>query len=347
MGTPIDALTYATMSNNLTSDSQLSEFQNKLQNTTLTTGTSNLDATSNALINGILDKTQIKRACCNNRSTINVRIPIPTGVTPVGNANGALMSQYGYYDKPVTIDLGICKTPAFQSYQPGTTPCDDFYTAYCSNVVNEFTAGNGNKFDDTEFLNYKAECACYIPEPAWLTQAWGGTPIPKCVYPGCSANTTAYLDPASRSQQCNYTICSQQINMGNVNVTSDSGIVNNIKAQCGQNNENPFVNSPSGVPSTTGGTESTPLALPTTGTTGTIGGITTTGTGITNTIGESLSHLLPSKLSFPEISSGVSAESLTNVHQPYMWGGLIFVSSCCFVIIAIIVFIIWRKKHGH
>jgi len=342
MGTPVDALTYATMSNNLTSDSQLSEFQNKLQDTTLTTGTANLDAQANTLVNGVLDKTQIKRACCNNRSTINVRIPLPTGVTPVGNANGALMTKYGYYDKPVKVDLSICKTPEFQSYQPGTTPCDDFYTAYCDNIVNEFTAGNGGKFNDTDFLNYKAECACYIPEPAWLTQAWGGSPIPKCVYPGCSANTTAYLDPASRSQQCNYTICSQQINMGNVNVSSDSGIVNNIKAQCGQQNQNPFVNAPGGVPATTGGPESTPLTLPTTtGATGATGvtaeATTSTATGITKTIGESLSKL---------ISPGtVSSETLTNVHKPYLWGGLLFISSCSLVIIAFVVFIIWRKKH--
>lgn len=319
-----DALVYANTINFLTNDSELSTLANKMQGVyKFSTGTTNLDSEATNTLNTVLSDTQIKRACCNGTGNINVRIPLPTGVTAANDAVGELIEQYNYYDKSIAVPItnpGFCTINGID-YSKNSVNCDDFYSVYCANMVNEFTTGNNNQFSDTEFDNYKAECACYIPTPAWLTQAWGGEPIPKCVFPGCSENTAAYLDPASRATECDYTICSQQINLSGVQQGQNSNIVNNIKAMCGQQNQNPFV-----------GTETVPETAPSSGNvTGPIGGTTipiseTTPIGGTSETVGSMAETESTGI-FSSLGSGSYLIS----------GGVILLSICC-IIIAIIIF---------
>jgi len=265
----VDALAYANTINLLTSDAELSKLANKMRGVyNFSTGTTDLNNQAKIILNKILTKTQIKRSCCTGNKIVNVRIPLPTGITPANDTTGQLIKKYLYYDKSITVPID---TPGFcliggVDYSKGNANCDDFYNVYCANSIKEFTAGNNNQFDDVQFNSYKPDCACYIPTPDWLKQAWGGEPTPKCVFPGCGENTAAYLDPASRGAQCNYTICSQQINMSDIQQGQNSNLINNIKAECGKQNKDPFVPAsnpttptvPSGIPSTPTGPESIP-----------------------------------------------------------------------------------------
>lgn len=340
-----DALAYAHTINFLTASAELSELANKIQGVyKFSTGTTNLDQQAQANLNKILDKTQIKRACCNATSSINVRIPLPTGITPSSGPVGELVNEFQYYDKLVNIPIkntGFCTVDGV-NYAPESTDCDDFYQTYCSNMINEFTAGNSGGFNGTSFLYYKPECACYIPTPTWLTQAWGGDPIPKCVFPGCGANTTSYLDPVSRSSQCDYTICNQQINMSGIQQGADSSIINNIQAECGTQGKNPFVGTTQPEAAPTG-------SSPPSGTTGptTTPEISTSGTPEIGTSGTpETTGILGSITSLGGILTpvtGIFQSILPSANSSYIALGIgcCFFLICCLIIIGILFYMFY------
>lgn len=241
-----DALMYASMTNSLTSNDQLANISKSLIGTyKFTTGTVDQNNAAIQNLNKLLNKTQIKRACCNNTSKVNVRIPLPPNEVLATGSSSALLQKYQYYDKQIDVPIstpGFCTIDGV-TYTQNSPDCDDFYNVYCMNVVNEFTNGNGGVFNDADFVNYKPECACYQPEPSWLAQALSGTPTPKCFYPGCSIGQ-AYLDPISRNENCDLTICNQAVNIGSADVSQNSSLILNIKAECGAQGKHPFASSP-------------------------------------------------------------------------------------------------------
>lgn len=266
------ALVYASTQNELTSNDQLANFSKTLLGTyKFTTGTVAQNNAALQNLNKILSQTQIKRACCNNTSNVNVRIPLPTGETLATGGNSALMQEFEYYDKEISVPIntpGFCTIDGV-NYAPNTPDCDDFYNVYCLNIVNEFTNGNGGVFNADSFTNYKPECACYLPEPSWLAKALSGAPTPKCFYPGC-ATGVAYMDPVSRNENCDLTICNQSVNIGSAAVSQDSSLIVNLQAQCGAQGKNPIVivpeteSTPSEITNTSGGVNVPPPAVPST-----------------------------------------------------------------------------------
>lgn len=321
-----DALVYATMKNKLSTDAELADLVNKIRGTyQITVGTSDANAKAKANLDKILNKTQIKRACCNASNKINVRIPLPAGIVAEGGDAAKLITKFGYYDKQVNVPIetpGFCSIDSVQ-YSKGSPDCDDFYNVYCANAVKEFTAGNGGNFDYTQFGIYKPECACFVPKPEWLKQAWGGDPTPKCVFAGCGENAVSYLDAISRTGPCNYTICSQQINTGNIDISTSGSLVNNLTAQCGTQGKNPFV-SPTGAPVVI------PPPPPS----------TTAPTTFTNTMPPPSSNTSPTT----EESNSSTFSSITKYATTtnYIISGLAY--CCCCVFIIIMLFLVMRKN---
>jgi len=347
----LDALAYASMKNIMTSDDELSDLSNRvLGKNQFSTGDVESNTKAKVTLDKILNKTQIKRACCKNSKNINVRIPLPKDVKPTKDEKGKLITKYGYYDKTLEnlpIDKpGACTVDGidYSNSKKDNVECDDFYNVYCQNVVKEFKNGNDGKFDDIQFLNYKGECACYQPTPEWLKEAWKSEPTPKCVFPGCGENTQSYLDPQSRSQsgQCSQTICSSIINMNDIEQGQNSNVVNQVKQECGKQGKDPFAGKPTGTPSTPGGTSSTPAPVGQTpsssgtpsSTQGTSGTPATQGTSVTPA-----TQTTQATQGTPSSSRTYAATSTTS-SQPYVIGGgsIVLSCSCClFIIIMIII----------
>ena len=324
----MDALAYSSITNKMVTDAELSTFKNKIKSTTISTGTSEQNKQAMNSLNEILRLTQMKRACCSGKTDINVRIPLPKDQTPSTDETGKLITKFKYYDKTIKIDPSKCGTGDLVGYTKNSAKCDDFYNIYCSNIVKEFTDGNDKKFNDTQFLNYKGECACYIPKPDWLKQAWGGDPLPKCVFPGCGEGSSSYVDPFSRGADCNYTICNQSINMSDIQQGANSSIVANIKAECGgKGGKDPFAAQPVGVTPTPAGPTSTPLPIQ---------------PPIVPPVPPVVSPIVPVK---PVVNQASVATPETNPNRIYLFGGITGIILCfCFLLMAIVGFVMLRKK---
>ena len=240
MSKPTDSLIYSSIQNTIDDDNEI----NKIIAATDASGNSKTEKINS--INDILDKTTMKRACCMNKKTINVRIPIPNG-SSVDNLN----QKFGYYEKTIEIPDGFCNQ-YLPGYTNGSEVCNNFYNAYCSNIRDIYIKANNNKFSQSEFSLYKPECACYGLERKANENA-SYTISPKCYMIGCKAGeSNVYLDPTSRKEECNQTICNIVNNFSDIQAGGNVEFEMEFSQACGGR-----PNTGSGGKSGTGGTSGT------------------------------------------------------------------------------------------
>ncbi|QKF94263.1 hypothetical protein QKU48_gp0805 [Fadolivirus algeromassiliense] len=286
----MDALAYATITNNISDNNTLQYFQQYLNDNALPPGgtknfTSNMDG-AKATLDKILTNTQQKRACCLGNTKVDVRIPKPDGVTLSGLSTGQTATKYGYYDKPdVAITQGVCSNldGDKKPYDKSNDKCNNFGLVYCKNVVDEYKKLSGSDdFNYTEFGFYKPECLCYAPMPQWAIDATSGGAglIPRCLIPGCDPGKatvgTQFLDPASQKDTQCASLCANFTNIQNVTAGRDVKL--NVENMCksstggsGTQTQPPSAPQPPASPSTPstplsdsifGGSPSTPSSTP-------------------------------------------------------------------------------------
>jgi hypothetical protein len=248
----IDALVYTTIQNNITDPNTLSG----LSNTVYPPGNvGNTVAGVSNYLTSILHDTTIKRACClgqaGNGSTngVNVRIPIPTGYNITQDVDAPIRQQFGYIDKRIQVPSSMCSK--YPDYTPGSPSCNNFYDTYCQNMLYFYNTENGNKFNQSQWVDYKKECACYGPVTPTLAQF-----APLCYMGGCNIGSDIYLDPMSRAVTggvCPTTICNSVVNVNNVQAGQGVNLNTNLQQNCGQNS--PTTGS-SAVPPSTGSNNS-------------------------------------------------------------------------------------------
>lgn len=192
----------------------------------------------------ILDKTTVKRACCLNKGkagtegdkeyTIKVRIPMPKNIDGLD-----LEKKYNYYDKEISIPANICDMPELADFkyngEGGDTQCDNFFKAYCQNIVNDYKKLSGadkdpKKFDMNEFAKFKPECACYIPPLDGLTKEQ--KMVPHCWFAQCGTSpyrpTNLRTECKLNIQQCIQNVTNQIGSVDSSQVAIDkASLVNN------------------------------------------------------------------------------------------------------------------------
>jgi hypothetical protein len=250
----IDALAASTMKNNL-SPAQLTTAGIK------TNYTPPDGVPYNDNLNNILNHTTIKRACCINKGRagstitsypITVRIPKPTGyVYDIKDPRTETWKKYGYIDKTINIPDSVCTSYA-PNYSYSSDKCDNFMGLYCKNIWEFYSdeiktnyaldsvALDADKsktpyiLDAVEFSDYKPECACYIPQPSYIT----GAVAPTCWAAGCDPNSNQCYQDANSRQKCGVTICTSNYNVNTIDAGRDVSLSSTTIQQCG-NQVNP------------------------------------------------------------------------------------------------------------
>ena len=187
------------------------------------------------ILDRILSQTNVKRACCSKKDTVNIRIPIPSNINLNEYSDKKdIYSKYGYFDVAgVKIDQNTCPN----DHKNFGAKCDTFYNVYCANVLQMYkdqqkqVYGPSAEYNHKEFIRYKPECACFgdisvfseIPE----------TFPRKCVFGGCSEGGKAYMDPGSRNQNCSLNVCKSIISAANADVGGSVNMKSNIQQKCG------------------------------------------------------------------------------------------------------------------
>lgn len=227
----MDSLVYASLENQYNDTNSLAWFNRNISPSNTLPGT-NVEKTIE--LNKILSETTIKRACCLGVDKIKVKIPIPMDTDLNQYTKKGIMEKYGYFEKEVTVPESLCN-PSWKVKNPDTnrSQCDNFYTVYCKNKVNLYKAGNKGNFNAVEFQDYSPDCVCYGDMPEVLRTA---NVAPKCALAGCETSLEGggyYVDPISRSADCEMTICSQTFNASDVTVGGDASIMAKMNNQCG------------------------------------------------------------------------------------------------------------------
>ena len=199
---------------------------------------------SSNYMDAVLNASIIKRACCQDmievdpidgNIPITVRIPAPENWPYGNNQYDVTAEKFGYIDKTVYVPSSVCNT-LIPNYKYGSGICDDFMHSYCANA-NEIYRSQAENYDLTEFANYKPECGCYGDRPGFLqTIGARADNIPaKCFNPGCNPSVfkTVYLDPTSRNNQCDITLCEAVVNYENNTVGGNFTSNTTIQQECG------------------------------------------------------------------------------------------------------------------
>jgi len=231
----MDALVYASIKNNLTSDKELEELRNtNVFKVPPKIWTNNRTKDLKAL-DDLLDKTTIKRSVCLNNPTVSVRIPIPTGSDPYKE-----QKKFGYIDKDVKVPENLRAAVKAEGYAPNNDMCNKFFHLYCKNTLKNYTDANKG-YSRGEWPRVKPECACYGQVPSWLGKQTGTLPG-TCWAPQCIPGAGAYMDLASQGNpNCNVQVCNQNIDLSDFKADE---IDANVQAKCNQSGasgqDNPF-----------------------------------------------------------------------------------------------------------
>ena len=132
------ALAYASLSNHLVSDNDIQNFNTYINYGDYKQGDENVGKTSvkKEILNRILDKTNIKRACCTGQTSVDVRIPIPKDLDLNEYSDKKdLYDDYQYFDVTgVSIPADMCPN----GYTGTGQACDNFYSVYCANILDMY-----------------------------------------------------------------------------------------------------------------------------------------------------------------------------------------------------------------
>jgi len=199
----LDPLVFATMPINLPSE-KLEALSNRI-------GLGIDTDDDRKLLDSLIDKTTLKRACCLKQTTIPVKIPIPSNIS---GTQSDMKKKWHYIEKNVIIPDGFCGRFQPPSTSSDTTneiiTCDKFMDTYCTNVKNDFVNLNGGKFDQLAFPKYSPDCACYGEQNPVLADK---NYPPKTYMAGCVPGGSAYLDKDSRISNLTIVDCSILVNM--------------------------------------------------------------------------------------------------------------------------------------
>ena len=218
-------------------------------------------------LEGLLTNYPIKVGCCsranaNDNSALNASVNVPLSPTSTNET----LKKYNYQIKNLTIPANTCPANLYS----GSATCNAFYDVNCENQLANYKKLN---LPLSEFSSYSPSCSCYAPKQENEQQYSNNIP-PKCYKDGCGTQTS-YLDPVSRTNECNLTICSSIVNLNNVTAGQGVGLNNQITNSCGnflpeinQNNANnptiPPANNPTTNPTIPTTNPTIPPANPTT-----------------------------------------------------------------------------------
>lgn len=270
-----DPFIYASMPSNMSS-TQISSLATKL----------GLSANDPTTITNKLNGTTYKRACCMGKTTIPVKLPIPTNY---GGTLTPINTDYNYIEKNVPVTTDVCG-----EFTPHSTQCDEFFETYCANVKNDYeTLLNGSTFDPAEWNAYSPECACYgktlndyaKESSTTISSQFLNNIAPICYMSGCNNVASAYQDPQSRKATCDTTICEAYVKLENTTAGRDLTISGtNIVQNCSNTSDSGTTDTGTTDSGTTTGTTTDTIKTTTSTSTGsgtTTG--TTTNTGTTDT----------------------------------------------------------------
>jgi hypothetical protein len=220
----MNPLTYSSV-NNMLSPIQTSKLKKTL------TG-----VTTNEQLNQILNDTTIKRGCCmrkNNNDKIYVKVKIPKPKGHVIEVHDSAENKFNYIEKLVEISPHMCDEK-YSYYKNGTSQCDDFFQSYCTNILSDYEELVNGQFNPTEWAEYSPECSCYGKSSEESAPGiFNNINIPpKCYMPGCGGSTS-YLDPISRKNECNLTICNALFNASDFEAGKNISVQSKVEQNCG------------------------------------------------------------------------------------------------------------------
>ena len=215
-------------SNKNTIEDSATLFDLATYNTSAFTDTNTADAIKEEL-QKIISQTPLKLGCClrdqKNNSATNVSVKVP--LSPQVAKQNPQLKKFNFERENLTIPEGTCPANLYA----GSDDCNTFYDLYCQNVSNYFQQQG---FSNDKFFSYAPECACYAPTKGTKNYAVPSGVPPKCYKEGCSKdNSNAYLDPISRTGQCNLTVCSSLIDLSGVKAGGNVSVNPVVNNQCG------------------------------------------------------------------------------------------------------------------
>jgi len=252
----IDALVYAQIKNNIPENNE--RYKQLLKNAQIADSGK---YSQEKKLDEILNMTTIKRAYCmgqNSKTNVDegtydpdkdaykiiVKIPFNNNYKPTSDEK-----KRGYRTKEVYVPKKIASKKLNGGAIENAFECQSFYGAYCENMKYLFELEyKETSISNPELFADYAECACYGDSPfkvknmeANIGNVGGGFP-PKCYIPNCGNNflKTTYIDPVSKLNECQQTICQSVTQVGNI-TGSDAGVAsftNKIKQECGRNTQN-------------------------------------------------------------------------------------------------------------
>jgi hypothetical protein len=180
--------------------------------------------------NELLTSSPLKTGCCfrnkDDEKQRNVLVRVP--LNPNENVDTQL-KKFDFKFKSLTIPENSCPT----DYYSGSNECNTFFDVYCSNLVSEFNKLN---LPLDNFTKYAPECACYAPKTDVQKIYPDNTP-PACYKTNCDnvINPIAYVDPISRNNPCDLTVCNNIFNANNITAGGNVTIDAKLENACGNN----------------------------------------------------------------------------------------------------------------
>lgn len=190
----------------------------------------NIEQTKKA-IDELFKNTPLKLGCCfRNSATDNTKksVVVRTPLNPYDTDIDPDLLKFDFKFKTLDIPEGAC--PA--TYYGNSLDCNTLYDVYCRNMANEF---NKNGFTLDDFKKYAPECACYAPKYDKEKIYPDNTP-PACYKQGCENrnNIAAYVDPLSRNNPCDITVCQNILNLENVKAGGNVTVNAKLENTCGE-----------------------------------------------------------------------------------------------------------------
>ena len=214
------------MKNTITNYEELYDLANANPNSFASTNTASQMALS---VNQLISQTPLKMACClrkkGDTGTQNIKVRVP--LSPNVASENTMLKKMDFQNDTMQIPLNQCPVNMYN----GSEECDTFYDVYCKNVANYYKQQG---LDPNDFVNFAPECACYAPTKGTKNYAVPSGIPAKCYKEGCSVdNESAYIDPSSRTGQCNLTVCSSLVNLSGLKAGGNVSVNPVVENNCG------------------------------------------------------------------------------------------------------------------
>jgi len=188
------------------------------------------DESTKSAFDEVLKSAPLKTGCCfrakdnEKERTVLVRIPLKPN-----ESVDPLLKKFDFNFKTLKIPENSCPV----NYYGGSNECNTFFDVYCKNLVNEFTKLN---LPLENFTKFAPECACYAPKTD-VENVYPPTTPPACYKTNCDnvIDPIAYIDPISRNNPCDLTICNNIFNANNIQAGGNVNISAKLESACGKN----------------------------------------------------------------------------------------------------------------